>query len=257
MQSRPLGILITGAGSGVGRGLAELLAGNGRHLFLADVRLEAVEETAQFIKEKHPNASAHAFDVSSSGQVHEFVRSAGAAPIDVLINNAGLQHVAGIEAFPEEKWGQLIDVMLTGPFLLTQAILPGMRERGFGRIINVGSIHALVASPFKSAYVAAKHGLLGFSKVVALESAEKDITINTICPAYIRTPLVDAQISAQARANGISEQEVIDKIMLAPMPKKAFITIEEIAGTVEFLVSRHARNITGQTIVIDGGWTAR
>lgn len=132
-----------------------------------------------------------------------------------------------------------------------------MPSNGFGRIINVGSIHSLVASPFKSSYVAAKHGLVGLSKVVALETADTDININTICPAYVRTPTVEAQIRDQARANGISVQEVIDKIMLQPMPKKAFITVEEIAATIEFLISHEARNITGQMIVIDGGWTAR
>ena len=162
-----------------------------------------------------------------------------------------------IEKFPEDKWDTLIDVMLKGPFLLTKSILPRMTQNQFGRIVNIGSIHSLVASPFKSAYVAAKHGLLGLSKVIALESAREDITVNTICPAYIRTPLVDAQIRAQAATHHISEQEVIDRIMLEPMPKRAFITIEEIAGTVEFLISHEARNITGQTIVIDGGWTAR
>jgi 3-hydroxybutyrate dehydrogenase len=254
MEPQTLRILITGAGSGVGRGLAQVLAAEGRHLYLADRQIETVEETI------HPidaSASAHAFNVTSSAEIRSFLESVGDARIDVLINNAGLQHVSGIEEFPEEKWDQLIDVMLKGPFLLTQAVLPAMRQRGFGRIINIGSIHALVASPFKSAYVAAKHGLLGLSKVVALESAEQDITINTICPAYIRTPLMDAQIRDQARAHGISEQDVIDRIMLAPMPKKAFITIDEVAAAVEFLISRHARNITGQTIVIDGGWTVR
>ena len=147
--------------------------------------------------------------------------------------------------------------MLKGPFLLTQAVLPGMRAAGFGRVVNIGSIHALVASPFKSAYVAAKHGLLGLSKVLALETADADITVNTICPSYIRTPLVDAQIAAQARAHGLSEAEVIERIMLEPMPKKQFITVEEVAATIEFLAGHAARNITGQTMTIDGGWTAR
>ena len=147
--------------------------------------------------------------------------------------------------------------MLKGPFLLTQAVLPRMRAVGFGRVVHIGSIHSLVASPFKSAYVAAKHGLLGLSKVAALETADADITVNTICPSYIRTPLVESQIAAQARAHGISEQEVIDKIMLAPMPKGKFITVEEVAAAIEFLAGPLARNINGQTLVIDGGWTAR
>ncbi len=132
--------------------------------------------------------------------------------------------------------------MLKGPFLLTQALLPRMRQSGFGRIINIGSIHSLVASPFKSAYVAAKHGLLGLAKVVALEAADADITVNTICPAYIRTPLVDAQIKSQAQSHGLSEQEVIDRIILEPMPKKSFITMEEVAATAEFLMSHAAKH---------------
>jgi len=257
MESPPLGILITGAGSGLGRGLAQMLAGKGHRLLLADRDREAVEQTARPLQQEGRAVSFHALDVANAAQVRAFVQAAGEARIDVLINNAGLQHVAGIEDFPEERWDLLIDVMLKGPFLLTQALLPRMRQQGFGRIVNIGSIHSLIASPYKSAYVAAKHGLLGLTKVAALETAAADITINTICPAYVRTPLVDAQIRAQAKAHQISEQEVIDKIMLEPMPKKAFITMEEIAAAVQFLIAPEARNITGQTIVIDGGWTAR
>jgi 3-hydroxybutyrate dehydrogenase len=140
---------------------------------------------------------------------------------------------------------------------LTRAVLPGMRARGFGRIINMGSIHSLVASPFKSAYVAAKHALVGFSKVIALETANTDITVNTLCPSYVKTPLVDKQIADQARIRGMPESEVISQIMLKPMPKGVFIGIDELAGVTTFLVSAAARNITGQTIVIDGGWTAQ
>jgi 3-hydroxybutyrate dehydrogenase len=177
--------------------------------------------------------------------------------VDVLINNAGLQHVSRLEEFPPERWRQLLAVMLTGAALMTRAVLPRMRTQGFGRIINIGSIHSLVASPFKSAYVAAKHGLLGFAKAIALETGDVDITINTICPSYIRTPLVDAQIKQQAQAHRISENEVIQRIMLEPMPKKAFITVEEVGATAAFLISHAARNITGQTITLDGGWTCR
>jgi len=175
----------------------------------------------------------------------------------VLVNNAGLQHVAGLEDFPQDRWDLLVRVMLSGACMMTRAVLPGMKRRGFGRIVNIGSIHSLVASPFKSAYVAAKHGLLGFSKVVALETAGTDVTINTICPSYVRTPLVQKQIAAQATAHGISEDEVIRQIMLKPMPKGSFISIEELYGIVVFLVGDAARNITGQTITVDGGWTAR
>jgi 3-hydroxybutyrate dehydrogenase len=150
-----------------------------------------------------------------------------------------------------------MSVMLHGSFLLTRAVLPGMRARGFGRIIHMGSVHSLIASPYKSAYVAAKHALIGFSKTVALETADAEITSNTICPAYVRTPLVDAQIKDQARTHKISEEEVISRIMLAPMPKKTFISVEEIAAAAEYLISPLARNVTGQTITIDGGWTAQ
>jgi 3-hydroxybutyrate dehydrogenase len=147
--------------------------------------------------------------------------------------------------------------MLVGPALLTQAFLPHMRDQNFGRIINVGSIHSVIASPFKSAYVAAKHGLLGFAKTVALETGDVDVTINTLCPAYVKTPLVEQQISAQAKENNMSEQDVVEKIMLEPMPKKAFIEIEELAQTASFLISSAAKNMTAQTIILDGGWTAR
>ena len=147
--------------------------------------------------------------------------------------------------------------MLVAPAMLTQAVLPSMRANNYGRIINVGSIHSLVASPFKSAYVAAKHGLLGFSKTLALETGDCNITINTLCPSYVETPMVKKQITSQAREHGISEQDVIEKIMLEPMPKKAFIGTDELAETANFLIQNTARNITGQTLVLDGGWTAR
>jgi 3-hydroxybutyrate dehydrogenase len=250
-------ILLTGAASGLGRGLAQHFAWKGHHLALADCNPDGLRETLGLLGTGAERASSHILDVTDAGQVRDLIAALGGRPVELLINDAGLQHVARLEDFPEARWDGLVDVMLKGPFLLAQAVLPGMRAAGFGRIVNIGSIHSLVASPFKSAYVAAKHGLLGLSKVLALETADADITVNTICPAYIRTPLVDAQIAAQAQTHGISEREVIDRIMLEPMPKKQFITIEEIAAAIEFLASHAARNITGQTIVIDGGWTAR
>jgi 3-hydroxybutyrate dehydrogenase len=250
-----LNIVLTGAGSGVGRGLAQSLSRRHR-LLLLDINADGLQQTRDSLDDGG-RVSLHEVDIGSAQCIEDFAASLGDRRVDVLINNAGLQHVCAVESFPLEKWRALIDIMLTGPFLLSKAMLPRMRQHGFGRIVNIGSIHSLVASPFKSAYVAAKHGLLGMSKVIALETAGADITINTICPAYIRTPLVDAQIQSQARTHGISEQQVVDQIMLEPMPRKKFITIDEIAGTVEFLISETARNITGQTIVIDGGWTAR
>jgi 3-hydroxybutyrate dehydrogenase len=165
--------------------------------------------------------------------------------------------VAPLEEFPMIRWAVLIEVMLIGVARLTRAVLPGMRQRGFGRVVNIGSIHSLVASPYKSAYVAAKHGLVGFSKTIALETARDDVTINTICPSYVRTPLVERQIADQARLRGIPEAEVIRDVMLAPMPKGVFIGMDELAGIATFLFSPAARNITGQTIVVDGGWTAQ
>jgi len=257
MEPHPLGILITGAGSGVGRGLAQLLASKGRHLFLADLQLAAVEETVRLIEGRPSGASAHAFDVTSSKQVRSFLQSTGPARIDVLINNAGLQFVAGIDEFPEEKWDQLIDVMLKGPFLLTQAVLPGMRQRGFGRIINIGSIHALVASPFKSAYVAAKHGLEGLSKVIALEGAAHGVTSNCINPGYVRTPLVERQIADQAKIHGIPEDEVITRVMLAESAIKRLLEPAEVADLALWLAGPSASMATGSSFVLDGGWTAR
>jgi len=252
---KPFHILITGAGSGLGRGLALAFAAAGYRLALCDLNPEGLKQTAREIG--HKTTTTHVLDVSSAAHVQQLFADLEQTPIDVLINNAGLQFVNPVADYPEEKWDLLLDVMLKGPFLMTKAALPAMRAQNFGRIINIGSIHSLVASPFKSAYVAAKHGLLGFAKTVALEVGPADITINTICPAYVKTPLVEAQIAAQARSHNITEQEVIDKIMLEPMPKKSFITIEEIAGVAQFLIGPAARNITAQAIAIDGGWTAR
>jgi 3-hydroxybutyrate dehydrogenase len=250
-------ILITGAGSGLGRGLGAWLAAQGHTILATDLRVEAAQETAAQIDHAGGRAQAYALDVTSEASIAKLLGALGDTPIDVLVNNAGLQYVAGIEEYPVEKWDLLMDVIMKGTFLLSRAVLPGMRARNFGRIIHIGSIHSLIGSPYKSAYTAAKHALLGFSKVLALETGGAEITSNTICPGYIRTPLVDAQIAGQARTRGISEDEVIDTVMLAPMPKKAFITIEEVAAAIEFLISPLARNVTGQALAIDGGWTAQ
>jgi 3-hydroxybutyrate dehydrogenase len=250
-------ILITGAGGGLGRGFGLYLARQGHAIIATDLHPEGANETAALIRAEGGRTEAHALDVSSEPDVERFMGVMSGRRIDVLINNAGLQNVARVEEFPVAKWDLLMNVMVRGTFLMTRAVLPVMRENGFGRIIQIGSIHALVASPYKSAYVAAKHALIGFSKAVAVETGDVDITCNTVCPAYIRTPLVDAQIKEQARTHQIPEEEVIQRIMLEPMPKKAFITIEEVAAALAYLISPLARNITGQTITIDGGWTAR
>lgn len=249
-------MVITGAGSGVGRKLSHYFAERGYQLHVTDIDLRRAQETCDQLP-PGSKAKPSALDVTDAQAIDTWVADHLRQGIDVLINNAGLQLVAPLEEFPVERWKYLLDVMLLGPALFTRAVLPLMRKAQYGRIINIGSIHSLVASPFKSAYVAAKHGLVGLTKTIALESADTDITVNTICPAYIRTPLVDQQIAAQALRHGLPESEVVSRIMLEPMPKKCFITAEEVAGTIEFLLSPAARNITGQTIVIDGGWTIR
>lgn len=254
--STPRCVLVTGAGSGIGAGIATELARDGHHVIVTDLSADAARAVAQAIRDEGGSAEAHALDVTSDASVAN-VLAALSRPVDVLVNNAGLQHVARLEEFPMEKWELLVQVMLIGVARLTRAVLPGMRERGFGRIVNIGSIHSLVASPFKSAYVAAKHGLLGFSKVIALETSDVDVTINTICPTYVKTPLVDRQIADQARTRGIPESQVVSEVMLKPMPKGVFITFEELAGITAFLMSPAARNITGHTIDVDGGWTVQ
>lgn len=252
----PRTILVSGAGSGIGAGMAEQLARSGHHLVVTDLSADAAREVGARISRAGGSAESHALDVCSEAAVEAFA-GAVSRPVEVLVNNAGLQHVAPLESFPPEKWELLVQVMLIGVARLTRTTLPGMRAAGFGRIVNIGSIHSLVASKYKSAYVAAKHGLLGFSKVVALETADADITINTICPTYVKTPLVERQIADQALQHGIPEDRVVAEIMLKPMPKGVFISFEELAGIAEFLIGPHARNITGQEIVVDGGWTVQ
>jgi 3-hydroxybutyrate dehydrogenase len=254
--SRMRSVLITRAASGIGAGLAIELGRSGHHVVVSDLELEDADTVAAQIRAQGGSAEAVALDVTSDRSVAAAL-DALSHPCDVLVNNAGLQHVAPLEELPMARWETLIAVMLTGVARLTRAALPGMRARGFGRVINIGSIHSLVASPFKSPYVAAKHGLLGLSKVIALETADVDITANTICPSYVKTPLVDQQITDQARTRGLPESEVIRQVMLKPMPKGVFIGFDELAGITTFLISPAARNITGQTIVVDGGWTAQ
>ena len=249
-------ILITGAGSGIGAGLATVLAADGHHLLVSDADLAAAEQTTQQVRAAGGSAEALALDVTDEHSIAQALAAASRAP-EVLVNNAGLQQVAPLEEFPMQRWALLVDVMLTGAARLSRAVLPGMRAGGYGRIVNIGSIHSLVASPYKSAYVAAKHGLIGLSKVLALETADCDITANTLCPSYVRTPLVERQIADQARTRGIAEDAVIREVMLKTMPKGAFIEYDELAGTVAFLMSHAARNLTGQAIAIDGGWTAQ
>jgi 3-hydroxybutyrate dehydrogenase len=258
-------VFVTGGASGIGYGIAKSMMLNGHYVVIADINEHAAQEAvSRLINECEQqgvdcsdNIRAVAVDVCDAQRVSALPDKLGELHVDVLINNAGIQHVAKLEDFPAHKWQQLINIMLVGPALLTQTFLPAMRENNFGRIINIGSIHSLVASPYKSAYVSAKHGLLGFAKALALETGDSNITINTLCPAYVKTPLVEQQIAAQAKENNLTENDVINKIMLEPMPKKQFIEIDELADTALFLMSDSARNITAQAIALDGGWTAR
>lgn len=254
MKSRQ--VLITGAASGIGAALARHLATLGHRVAVSDTQTAAAADVAADIKALGGSAVGLELDVTQAASIEKALRTLS-APVEILINNAGLQDVGRIEHQAPECWALLIDVMLKGTAMTTRAVLPGMTAANWGRIVNIGSIHSLVAAPFKSAYVSAKHGLIGFAKALALETAARDITVNTICPAYVRTPLVEAQIAAQAREHGLSEAQVVDQIMLAPMPKRRFIAVEEIAGAVDYLLSDAARNVTGQCIVIDGGWTAQ
>jgi len=248
--------LVTGAASGIGFAIAEDLAKQGLKVWVTDLKLELAEAAAE---KMGSHASALKLDVTSQDDIDaavSAVQDAGGR-LDILVNNAGIQHVAPIEEFPVHMWKLINDVLLVGPAMLTRAFVPLMKSNNFGRVVNIGSIHGIVASPFKSAYVAAKHGLIGFSKVIALETAEYDITVNTICPAYVRTPLVDKQIKDQAAAHNIPEEQVVNDIMLAPMPKKQFVSLEELCSTVRYVVSDAARTMTAQAIVLDGGWVAK
>ncbi len=246
--------IVTGAASGIGRAIAEDLAAQGARVLVTDVNADDGERVANGI-----GGVFHKADISQRADcdavVERAVRELGGA--DILVNNAGLQHVAPVEEFPVEKWEFIVRTMLFGAFYLTRAALPYMYAKGWGRIVNIASVHGLVASPYKSAYVSAKHGLVGFTKTVALEAAEKGVTVNAICPSYVRTPLVEKQIADQAKVHGISEDAVVRDIMLAPAALKRLLEPSEIAAYVRFLCSDDASAITGAVQVIDAGWTAR
>jgi 3-hydroxybutyrate dehydrogenase len=247
---------VTGGASGIGRGLAGHLGAAGYVVAVSDLDGAAAEAVAAAIRADGGRATSHRVDVADAASVAIAIDSLP-QPVSLLVNAAGLQFVSPLESFPIERFRLLIDVMLTGAAIMSAAVLPGMRAQGHGRIVHLGSIHSLVASPYKSAYVAAKHGLVGLARTLALETGDTDITVNVVCPAYVRTPLVDNQIHAQARERGLTTDEVVEQVMLKPMPKGRFIEIDEIAGTIEFLASDAARNLTGQCLVLDGGWTAQ
>ncbi|GHC27107.1 3-hydroxybutyrate dehydrogenase [Aidingimonas halophila] len=245
--------LVTGTSSGIGEAVVEQLCRLGHQVlavdFNADGQQKADRAGAAFMQGDLTDPEA------CRGAVAEAVKRFG--HLDILVNNAGIQHVDSIEAFPEAKWRHIIDLMLTAPFLLSQAAWPYMRKGGWGRIINIASVHAQVASPGKAAYISAKHGLIGLTKTAALEGGGDGITANAICPAYVRTPLVDNQIADQARMHGMEEQEVIEQIMLKNAAIKRLIDPSEVASLVAYLVSDDASAVTGSSWNIDLGWTAQ
>ena len=252
--------LVTGSTSGIGLGIATRLAGEG-----ANIVLNGFGDAAQIEALRKDLAAKNGVQVVYDGadmtkpdaiaaMMKKAIDKFGA--IDILVNNAGVQHVAPVDEFPVDKWDLIIALNLSSAFHTTRLALPAMKKRRWGRIVNIASAHALVASPFKSAYVSAKHGLAGFTKTVALEVAQQGITANAICPGYVRTPLVDKQIPEQARAHGISEDRVIREVILAPQPTKEFVKVEEVADLAAYLCTDSAASITGAILSIDGGWTA-
>nr|WP_297457213.1 3-hydroxybutyrate dehydrogenase [uncultured Halomonas sp.] len=245
--------LVTGTSSGIGEAVVKSLCQQGHQVLAVDFNPagKTVAEAA--------GAAFFQADLTDGGACRAAVADAVKrfGHVDILVNNAGIQHVESIEAFPEDKWRRIIDLMLTAPFLLTQAVWPYMREGKWGRIVNIASVHAQVASPGKAAYISAKHGLIGLTKTAALEGGEAGITVNALCPAYVRTPLVDDQIADQARLHGMGEQEVIEKIMLKNAAIKRLIDPSEVAALVAYLASDQAGAVTGSSWNIDLGWTAQ
>ena len=246
-------VLVTGAGRGIGEAVARAFAGASARVIATDIdpagEMVAKAIGADFIKA----------DLSDMDAVRHLGPRviADFGPIDVLVNNAGLQHVSAIDEFPDDMWSTLVQVMLTAPFQLMKAVLPGMKERGWGRVINVASVHGLVASPYKGAYIAAKHGLVGLTKTAALEVAAYGVTVNAICPGYVNTALVRNQIADQARTRGIPESDVIEHVILEPAAVKRLVEPAEVAQMALYLAGPAARSITGSMQVMDGGWTAR
>ena len=251
--------LITGSTSGIGLGVARALAEAGANIILNGFGDEAAIERQRAGLEELGVTARHApADMTRPDEIAAMAEQAIAefGAVDILVNNAGIQHVSPIEDFPPERWDMIMAINLNSVFHTTRGLLPAMRTRGWGRIINIASAHGLVASKFKSAYVAAKHGVLGLTKTVALETAREPITANAICPGYVRTPLVEAQIPATAREYDMSGDEVIEQVILAKQPSKDFVTVEQVAGIALFLCSEAAGQITGAALAVDGGWTA-
>src|SRR3954465_5715693 len=252
--------LATGSTSGIGLGIATRVAQDG-----ANIILNGFGDAAEIERLRAGLASEHRVkvlfdpaDMTKPDTIVAMVKRAVAelGGVDVLVNNAGIQHVAPIDDFPPDKWDAILAINLSSSFHTVRAALPGMKKKGWGRIVNIASAHALVASPYKSAYVAAKHGIAGFTKTVALEVAEQGITVNAVCPGYVLTPLVQKQIPDTARSRGISEEAVIRDVLLAAQPTKKFVTVQEDAALTAFLCSDEAASITGAVLPVEGGWTA-
>jgi 3-hydroxybutyrate dehydrogenase len=254
-------VVITGSTSGIGQGIAQELAHKGANIMLNGfgdaTQIEkdrAALEKAAGVKVRYNNA-----DMTKPEQIKAMMEAmiAELGSVDVVVNNAGIQHVAPIEEFPASKWDAIIAINLSSAFHTIQHALPSMRSQGWGRIINIASAHAIVASPYKAAYVAAKHGIAGLTKVVALETAQQGITVNAICPGYVWTPLVEGQVADTAKARGMTEEQVKNEVLLKAQPTKEFTTIAQLAAFAAFLCSDAAANITGSILPVDGGWTAQ
>jgi 3-hydroxybutyrate dehydrogenase len=246
--------LVTGAGSGIGKAIAEVFAREGAAVLVHDV----VPEAKAFADSIHaPFLQADLSDQQAVRALAQQALQLANGRIDILVNNAGFQRIHPVEEFPEAEWNEMLQVMLTAPFQLIKYLLPAMKQNNWGRVINISSLHGVVASPFKSAYISAKHGVIGLTKTVALEAASFGVTVNAICPAYVRTPIVDKQIVDQARTLNISEDEVVSQVMLGPAAIKRLIEPEEVAEFALYLASDKAGVITGAAHMLDLGWTAR
>ncbi|MFN6361338.1 MAG: 3-hydroxybutyrate dehydrogenase [Burkholderiales bacterium] len=253
--------LVTGSTSGIGLGIAEGLAKEGVHLVLNGFgeahEIEALRQ--RLASDYGVKVIYDGADMSQGADIARMMIEVAnkTGGLDIVVNNAGIQHVSPVEDFPEAKWDAIIAINLSSAFHTTKAAMPYMKKQRWGRIVNIASAHGLVASPFKSAYVAAKHGIMGFTKTVALECAQEGVTVNAICPGYVLTPLVERQIPDTAKARGLTEEQVKRDVLLAAQPTKKFVTVEQIAATTIFLCSEAAASITGSHIAVEGGWTAQ